>query len=49
MKGYREKCIEVGASSDYIARPIKSEQMLSLLRVWLLNNVWAIVLNDNQN
>jgi len=34
MKGDREKCIQAGAS-DYIAKPIKSEQMISLLRVWL--------------
>ena len=34
MKGDREKCIKAGAS-DYIAKPIKTEQMLSLLRVWL--------------
>ncbi len=34
MKGDREKCIEAGAS-DYIAKPVKSEQVLSLLRVWL--------------
>jgi HAMP domain-containing protein/DNA-binding response OmpR family regulator len=34
MKGDREKCIQAGAS-DYISKPIKSEQMFSLLRVWL--------------
>jgi HAMP domain-containing protein/CheY-like chemotaxis protein/signal transduction histidine kinase len=34
MKGDREKCIEAGAS-DYIAKPVDTEQMLSLLRVWL--------------
>jgi signal transduction histidine kinase/DNA-binding response OmpR family regulator/HAMP domain-containing protein len=34
MKGDREKCIEAGAS-DYIAKPINMEQLLSLLRVWL--------------
>jgi CheY-like chemotaxis protein/HAMP domain-containing protein/GAF domain-containing protein len=34
MKGDREKCIEAGAS-DYIAKPVNSEQLLSLLRVWL--------------
>ena len=36
MKGDREKCIEAGAS-DYIAKPVESEQLLSLLRVWLYN------------
>jgi CheY-like chemotaxis protein len=34
MKGDREKCIEAGAS-DYITKPADSEQLLSLLRVWL--------------
>ena len=34
MKGDREKCILAGAS-DYISKPINTEQLLSLLRVWL--------------
>ena len=36
MKGDREKCVEAGAS-DYIAKPVNIEQLLSLLRVWLVN------------
>jgi CheY-like chemotaxis protein len=32
MKGDREKCLEAGAS-DYIAKPVNSEQLLSLVRV----------------
>jgi CheY-like chemotaxis protein len=34
MKGDREKCLEAGAS-DYIAKPVNPEQLLSLLRTWL--------------
>ncbi|MDB5290709.1 MAG: putative SigmaB asociated two-component system sensor protein, partial [Phycisphaerales bacterium] len=34
MKGDREKCIEAGAS-DYISKPVDTEQLLGLLRVWL--------------
>ncbi|MDP2311649.1 MAG: response regulator, partial [Pseudomonadota bacterium] len=34
MKGDREKCIEAGAS-DYIPKPVDTEQLLSLLRVWV--------------
>jgi CheY-like chemotaxis protein/HAMP domain-containing protein len=34
MKGDREKCLEAGAS-DYISKPVNTEQLLSLMRVWL--------------
>jgi HAMP domain-containing protein/CheY-like chemotaxis protein/signal transduction histidine kinase len=34
MKGDREKCLEAGAS-DYIAKPVNTDQLVSLLRVWL--------------
>jgi CheY-like chemotaxis protein len=34
MKGDREKCLLAGAS-DYIAKPVDTDQLLSLLRVWL--------------
>ncbi|HXS76374.1 MAG TPA: response regulator, partial [Terracidiphilus sp.] len=36
MKGDREKCVEAGAS-DYISKPVNIEQLLSLLRVWLVS------------
>ncbi|MDY0091291.1 MAG: response regulator [Candidatus Vecturithrix sp.] len=34
MKGDRQRCIEAGAS-DYLSKPVESEKLLSLLRVWL--------------
>jgi HAMP domain-containing protein/CheY-like chemotaxis protein/signal transduction histidine kinase len=34
MKGDREKCLEAGAS-DYVAKPVNTEQLLSLVRLWL--------------
>jgi HAMP domain-containing protein/signal transduction histidine kinase/CheY-like chemotaxis protein len=34
MKGDRQKCIEAGAS-DYITKPVKIDQLLSLMRLWL--------------
>ncbi|HEX5168868.1 MAG TPA: response regulator, partial [Cyclobacteriaceae bacterium] len=33
MKGDRNKCIEAGAS-DYITKPLKIDQLLSLMRLW---------------
>jgi HAMP domain-containing protein/signal transduction histidine kinase/DNA-binding response OmpR family regulator len=34
MKGDREKCLEAGAS-DYVAKPVNTDQLLSLVRLWL--------------
>jgi CheY-like chemotaxis protein len=34
MKGDREKCVEAGAS-DYLAKPVNVEQLLSAFRIWL--------------
>jgi HAMP domain-containing protein/signal transduction histidine kinase/CheY-like chemotaxis protein len=35
MKGDREKCFEAGAT-DYLAKPVGPEQLLSLMRLWLM-------------
>jgi len=42
MKGDREKCIDAGAS-DYIAKPIETEELLSLLVYW------CAVMSENNN
>jgi CheY-like chemotaxis protein len=34
MQGDRDLCMEAGAS-DYIAKPVDADQLISLLRVWL--------------
>ena len=34
MKGDRDKCLEAGAS-EYLAKPVNTEQLLSTLRMWL--------------
>jgi CheY-like chemotaxis protein len=34
MKGDRERCLEAGAS-EYLAKPVNTEQLLSALRIWL--------------
>jgi HAMP domain-containing protein/signal transduction histidine kinase/DNA-binding response OmpR family regulator len=34
MKGDREKCLEAGAS-EYLAKPVNTERLLSALRTWL--------------
>jgi CheY-like chemotaxis protein/HAMP domain-containing protein len=34
MKGDRQKCLEAGAS-DYVAKPVNSDQLQAMLRVWV--------------
>ncbi len=34
MKGDRKKCVEAGAS-DYLAKPVNTDKLLSMMRVWL--------------
>jgi CheY-like chemotaxis protein len=34
MKGDREKCLEAGAS-DYVSKPVDTDQLLGVLRAWL--------------
>jgi two-component system chemotaxis sensor kinase CheA len=34
MKADRDQCLKVGAS-DYISKPLDTDQLFSLLRVWL--------------
>jgi CheY-like chemotaxis protein len=45
MKGDREKCLASGAS-DYIAKPVDVEKLLSMLKVWLDVPVTPMVLTD---
>jgi DNA-binding response OmpR family regulator len=35
MNGDREKCLVAGAN-DYIAKPADTDQLLALLRAWVL-------------
>jgi CheY-like chemotaxis protein len=48
MKGDRQKCIEAGAS-DYIAKPVDIEQLISVLRVWFqrAEQNWPVRSIDN--
>ena len=38
MTGDRQKCLEAGAS-DYITKPVETEQLMSLLRIWFYEPV----------
>jgi signal transduction histidine kinase/CheY-like chemotaxis protein/HAMP domain-containing protein len=41
MKGDRQKCIDAGAS-DYVAKPVDIEQLVSVLRVWVRRGEHAL-------
>jgi CheY-like chemotaxis protein len=41
MKGDRQKCIEAGAS-DYVAKPVDIDQLVSVLRVWFQRSGQAL-------
>ncbi len=41
MKGDRERCLHAGAS-DYIAKPVNTDELLALLRIWLFGKKRAV-------
>jgi signal transduction histidine kinase/DNA-binding response OmpR family regulator len=41
MKSDRQKCLDAGAS-DYIAKPVQSDHLLAMLRVWLSREEAAV-------
>jgi HAMP domain-containing protein/CheY-like chemotaxis protein/signal transduction histidine kinase len=41
MKGDRERCLQAGAS-DYIAKPVNTDELLALLRIWLFGRKKAM-------
>ena len=41
MQGDRERCLQAGAS-DYIAKPVNTDELLALLRIWLFGRKKAM-------
>ena len=48
MKGDREKCLEAGAS-EYLAKPVNTDQLLSALRMWLHRCCLLMDCHENRN
>jgi len=48
MQGDRGKCLQAGMS-DYLAKPIESDQLLNKLQQWLITSDTTIITNRHEN
>lgn len=44
----KAKCFEVGAS-DYLAKPVKTEELLTLIKLWIFKKNEQLRINENRN